>query len=108
MRPINQCLINANYENNKSGKYNIDIKKVNNIPNIGKIKINKNIMKQNNENIETNINEFDIFKIIFPDLIKEDIEDKKNKLKNILTIILKKEGTNELIKEKLDKLENFL
>ena len=70
--------------------------------------INKNILKQNNENIETNVNEFDIFKIIFPDLINEDIEDKKNKLKNILSIILKKEGNKELIKEKCDKLENFL
>ena len=73
-----------------------------------RIDINENISKQNNKNIEANINELDIIKNIFPDLINDNIEDKKNKLKNILTIILKKEGTNELIKEKLDKLENFL
>ena len=73
-----------------------------------RIAINKNIIQQNNKNIEANINELDIIKNIFPDLINDNIEDKKNKLKNILTIILKKEGTNELIKEKLDKLENFL
>ena len=73
-----------------------------------RIDINKNISKQNNKNIEANINELDIIKNIFPDLINDNIEDKKYKLKNILTIILKKEGTNELIKEKLDKLENFL
>jgi len=66
LRPINQCLINANYENNESGKYNIDIKKVNNIPNKGKIKIdipplnikeiinNKNKSAGDLENLELN------------------------------------------------------
>ena len=58
----------------------------------------KNVTKQNNENIKTNMNELDIFKILFPKLINNNEEAKKNDLKNILDIILKKEENQELIK----------
>ena len=67
----------------------------------------KNVTKQNNENIKTNMNELDIFKILFPKLINNNEETKKNDLKNILDIILKKEENQELIKEKYDKLKSF-
>ena len=67
-----------------------------------------NIRKQNDKNVETNLNELDIFKIIFPDLITKDRTDKKIQLKNILLIILKKEENKELIKEKYDYYEKFL
>ena len=67
-----------------------------------------NIRKQNDKNVETNLNELDIFKIIFPDLITKDRRDKKIQLKNILLIILKKEENKELIKEKYDYYEKFL
>ena len=67
-----------------------------------------NIRKQNDKNVETNLNELDIFKIIFPDLINKGSEDKKIQLKNILLIILKKEENKELIKEKYDYYEKFL
>ena len=70
--------------------------------------INMSINKQNIQNVDSNINEFDIFKIIFPDLLGEDNKEKKNKLKNILSIILNKEENQELIKEKYDKLDTFL
>ena len=69
---------------------------------------NMNIIKQNNKNIESNINELDIFKIIFPSLIGENTEEKNNQLKNILSTILKNEENLKLIKEKYDKLDNFL
>ena len=62
--------------------------------------------KQYNENVKTNINEIDIFKIIFPDLINK--EDKNNKLKNILSIILKNKENQELIGEKYDKIKELL
>ena len=67
-----------------------------------------NIRKQNDKNVETNLNELDIFKIIFPDLITKDRTDKKIQLKNILLIILKKEENKELIKEKYNYYEKFL
>ena len=67
-----------------------------------------NIREQNDKNVETNFNEFDIFKIIFPDFIGKSNEDKKKQLKNILSIILKNKENKELIKEKYDKYEKFL
>ena len=67
-----------------------------------------NIREQNDKNVETNFNELDIFKIIFPDLIGKNNEDKKKQLKNILSIILKNKENKELIKEKYDKYEKFL
>ena len=67
-----------------------------------------NIREQNDRNVETNFNELDIFKIIFPDLIGKNNEDKKKQLKNILSIILKNKENKELIKEKYDKYEKFL
>ena len=66
------------------------------------------IREQNDKNVETNFNELDIFKIIFPGLINKGSADKKIQLKNILSIILKKEENKELIKEKYDKYEKFL
>ena len=73
-----------------------------------KLNREKNIKKrkQYNENVKTNKNEIDIFKIIFPDLINK--EDKNNKLKNILSNILKNKENQELIGEKYDKIKEFL
>jgi len=73
-----------------------------------KLNKEKNIKKrkQYNENVKTNRNEIDIFKIIFPDLINK--EDKNNKLKNILSNILKNKENQELIDEKYDKIKEFL
>ena len=67
-----------------------------------------NIREQNDKNVETNFNEFDIFKIIFPDFIGKSNEDKKKQLKNILSIILKNKENKELIKEKYENYEKFL
>ena len=67
-----------------------------------------NIREQNDKNVETNFNELDIFKIIFPDLIGKNNEDKKKQLKNILSIILKNKENKELLKEKYDKYEKFV
>ena len=52
------------------------------------------------------MNEIDIFKIIFPNLISN--EDKNEKLKNILSIIMKKKENKELIGEKYDKIKTFI
>ena len=68
---------------------------------------NKNISSgQYKENTKTNKNEIDILKIIFPDLINK--ENKNEKLKNILSIILKNKENQELIGEKYDKIKAFL
>ena len=67
-----------------------------------------NIREQNDKNVETNFNEFDIFKIIFPDFIGKSNEDKKKQLRNILSIILKNKENKELIKEKYENYEKFL
>ena len=68
---------------------------------------NKNISSgQYKENTKTNMNEIDILKIIFPDLINK--ENKNEKLKNILSIILKNKENQELIGEKYDKIKAFL
>ena len=53
-----------------------------------------NINKQNLENVHVNMNEINIFKMIFPD------EDNFKKLKKIVSIILKKQGNKELLDEK--------
>ena len=67
------------------------------------------IKNQNIENIKTNLDELDLFKIILPDLIGNNAnKNKKNELKNILSIILKKEENKDLIKEKYEKLKIFL
>ena len=67
------------------------------------------IKNQNIENIKTNLDELDLFKIILPDLIGNNANgNKKNEMKNILSIILKKEENKELIKEKYEKLKIFL
>jgi len=68
---------------------------------------NKNISSgQYKENTKTNMNEIDILKIIFPDLINK--ENKNEKLKIILSIILKNKENQELIGEKYDKIKAFL
>ena len=69
---------------------------------------NKNniAITQYKENTKTNMNEIDIFKIIFPNLISN--EDKNEKLKNILSIIMKKKENKELIGEKYDKIKTFI
>ena len=68
---------------------------------------NKNISSgQYKENTKTNMNEIDILKIIFPDLINK--ENKNDQLKNILSIILKNKENQELIGEKYDKIKMFL
>ena len=68
---------------------------------------NKNISSgQYKENTKTNMNEIDILKIIFPDLINK--EKKNEKLKNILSIIMKNKENQELIGEKYDKIKAFL
>ena len=68
---------------------------------------NKNISSgQYKENTKNNMNEIDILKIIFPDLINN--ENKSEKLKNILSIILKNKENQELIGEKYDKIKAFL
>ena len=68
---------------------------------------NKNIsITQYKENTKTNIKEIDIFKIIFPGLINK--ENKNEKLKNILSIILKNKENQELIGEKYDKIKAFI
>ncbi len=54
-----------------------------------------NLNKQNFTNVNVNMNELNIFKLIFPD------ESKSKKLKKIITIILKKQENNELLGEKL-------
>ena len=72
---------------------------------INKEKNNFNERKQYNENVKTNINEINIFKIIFPNLINK--EDKINKLKKILSIILKNKENRELIGEKHDIIKEF-
>ena len=53
-----------------------------------------NLDSQNLQSLNININEFNIFKIIFPD------EDNFKKLKKIVSIILKKQGNKELLDEK--------
>ncbi len=53
-----------------------------------------NINKQNLENVNVNMNEINIFKMIFPN------EDNFKKLKKIVSIILKKQGNKELLDEK--------
>ena len=69
---------------------------------------NKNISSgQYKENTKTNMNEIDILKIIFPNLINN--ENKNEKLKNILSIIMKSKENRELIGEKYNKIKkNFL
>ena len=68
---------------------------------------NKNISSgQYKENTKTNMNEIDILKIIFPDLINK--ENKNEKLKNILSIILKNKENQEFIGEKYDKIKAIL
>ena len=62
--------------------------------------------KQNNKIIKANINELDIFKVIFPELKKN--QDKKKELKNILSIILKNKGNQELIEEKFGNYKMFM
>ena len=51
--------------------------------------------KQNLENVNINLDELNIFKLIFPE------EKKDKKLKKIVTIILKKQGNKELLDDKL-------
>ena len=53
-----------------------------------------NLDKKNLENINVNINELEIFKIIFPD------DNKTEKLKKIVSIILKKHGNKEMLDKK--------
>ena len=65
-----------------------------------------NMDKQNNKIIKANINELDIFKVIFPEL--KNNQDKKKELKNILSIILKNKGNQELIEEKFGKYKMFM
>ena len=50
---------------------------------------------QNLENVNINLNELSIFKLIFPE------ENKSKKLKKIISIILKKQGSKELLDDKL-------
>ena len=50
--------------------------------------------KQNSKNINLNMNELNIFKLIFPD------DNKSEKLKKIVSYILKKQGNNGILKEK--------
>ncbi len=57
-----------------------------------------NLEKQNYENININMNELNILRLIFPD------ENKSKELKKIVTNILKKQGNKEIFKEKVDIL----
>ena len=57
-----------------------------------------NLYKQNYENININMNELNILRLIFPD------ENKSKELKKIVTNILKKQGNKEIFKEKVDIL----
>ena len=57
-----------------------------------------NLDKQNLENVNINLNELNIFKMIFPD------ENKYKKLKKIISIILKKQGNKDLLDDKLKVL----
>ena len=57
-----------------------------------------NLDKQNLENVYINLNELNIFKMIFPD------ENKYKKLKKIISIILKKQGNKDLLDDKLKML----
>ena len=50
--------------------------------------------KQNSKNINLNMNELNIFRLIFPN------DNKSEKLKKIVSSILKKQGNNEILKEK--------
>ena len=50
--------------------------------------------KQNSKNINLNMNELNVFRLIFPD------DNKSEKLKKIVSSILKKQGNNEILKEK--------
>ena len=54
-----------------------------------------NLDKQNSTNLYINIDELNIFKMIFPD------EDKTKKLKKIISVILKKQENKELLDDKL-------
>ena len=56
-----------------------------------------NLDKQNMENININVNELNIFKLIFPD----ENENKCKKLKQIISILMKKKENKELLDEKL-------
>ena len=57
-----------------------------------------NLDKQNINNVNININEVNILKMIFPD------NNNSQKLKKIISIILKKHGNKELLDEKFTML----
>ncbi len=59
---------------------------------------NINFAKQNLANVNVNMNELNVFKLIFPD------ENKSKKLKIILSTILKKKENKELLGEKMKLL----
>ena len=53
-----------------------------------------NLDKKNLENVNINMNELDIFKIVFHE------DDKNEKLKKIVSIILKKNSNKEMLEKK--------
>ena len=57
-----------------------------------------NLDQQNISNVNVNINELNILKMIFPD------NNKSHKLKKIISVILKKHGNKELLDEKFKML----